>query len=283
MIYFPFFGALALGAGIVLEKIILRKRKIGIEQYQVAGFLAIILVMLPFVYFFWSVSSEALKLKNAIIFLFVILFSLFANFFTFYSVKWAKISNIEPAKMLEPIFTIFLAVIFSFVFGEALYERNTRIIAPALIAGGALVFSHVKKHHLQFSKYFLSAIAGSFFFALELVTSRLILGFYSPVSFYFLRCAAIFLVGFAVFRPDIGKLDKKVKMEILLVGAVWVIYRIIVYYGYLNFGVVFTTLLIMLAPIFVYLLAWKFLHEKINWKNIVASIIIVGCVIYAVS
>jgi len=40
--------------------------------------------------------------------------------------------------------------------------------------------------------------------------------------------------------------------------------------------------MIMLGPIFVYLFAWKFLKEKINWKNIVTAFVIIGCVLYAI-
>jgi drug/metabolite transporter (DMT)-like permease len=128
----------------------------------------------------------------------------------------------------------------------------------------------------------VAAIFASFFFALELVTSRLILGFYSAMSFYFIRCLFIFLISLAIFRPKLKGLNKRAKWEIFIVAAIWVIYRMIVYYGYVNLGVIFTTLMIMIAPIFVYLFAWKFLKEKPDWKNIAAAIIIIGCVLYAI-
>jgi len=282
MYYIPFLGALALGAGTILEKIVLRKRKIDIKLYQTASFLAITLTILPFIYFFWRLDSLAWEMKNIFIFALVILFSLAANMFTFYSMKWEKISNIEPAKILEPLFVILLAIIFSYIFGQTLFEKNPKIIISALIAGLALVLSHIRKHHLKFNKYFLAAIAGSFFFALELVVSRLILNFYSPIAFYFLRCLAIFLISLIIFRSKFSNLNSRVKWEILITGAIWSLYRIIVYYGYINIGVIFTTLMVMLGPVFIYLFAWKFLKEKLDWRNITAAIIIVGSVLYAV-
>jgi len=60
----------------------------------------------------------------------------------------------------------------------------------------------------------------------------------------------------------------------------WVVYRVFVYYGFLKIGIISTILMIMLGPIFVYFLAWKFLKEKISWKNIIASFIIVASVVY---
>lgn len=279
MIYIPIIGALALATGTIIQKIVLRKRKVEIKTYLSSEFLAIVLAMLPFIYFFWKLDAQALEFKNIFIFSLMILFSIIANMFLFYSMKWEKVSKLEPARILEPLLVILLAILFSF-FAEELYDRNLKVIIPSLIAGAALVFSHIKRHHLKFNKYILAAMLASFFFALELVISRLILDYYSPVSFYFLRCLSIFLITFILFRPKFNTLNKKVRFEILLIGFVWAIYRVIVYYGYLNLGVIFTTLIIMLGPIFIYIFAWKFLKEKISWRNIVAALVIIGCVLY---
>lgn len=280
MIYIPILGALALAIGTIIQKKILRKRNIDIKLYQVLEFSAIILAILPFIYFFWKMDAQALELKNILIFSLVILFSIIANLFTFYSMKWEKVSNLEPAKVLEPLFVVLLAILFSF-FSAELYDKNLKIIIPALIAGVALIFSHIKKDHLDFNKYFIAAILGSFFFALELVISRLVLNFYSPITFYFLRCSFILLISFILFKPNLKKVEPEVRGKVLVVGFVWVVYRIAIYFGYLKYGVIFTTLMIMLGPIFIYIFAWKFLKEKLNWRNITAAFIIIGCVLYA--
>ncbi len=282
MIYIPILGALGLAVGTILEKIVLMKKNMNIKLYHTVIFFAIILAMLPFIYFFWKLDSQALELKNILIFSLVIISSLIANIFVFYSLKWEKITKLEPARILEPMFVILLAIIFSFFVGEALYERNLKIIIPALIASVAIIFPHIKKHHLKINKYIIAAILGSFFFATELIISRLILNFYSPITFYFLRCSAIFLISLAIFRPKFKSLDKKTIWIILITGAIWAVYRIVIYWGYLNYGVIFTTLMIMLGPIFIYILAWKFLKEKLNWKNILSALIIIASVVYAI-
>jgi len=282
MYYIPVLGALALATGTILQRAVLKRKKIGIKLYQSAEFLSIVIAMLPFIYFFWRIDPQAIEFKNIFIFGLVILFSIVANLFTFYSMKWEKVTNLEPAKILEPLFVIILAIFFSFFIDSHLYERNLKVIIPALIAGAALIFSHIEKHHLRFNRYFIAAILGSFFFALELIISRLILDFYSPITFYFLRCASILVISLILFRPKLKSIDKKPRIMIFILGIIWAVYRIIIYWGYTNLGVIFTTLIIMLGPIFIYLLAWKFLKEKINWRNIVASIIIIACIIYAV-
>ena len=280
MVYFSILGAIALAGGTIFQKLILRKRKVDTKLYLNAEFLAIVIAMLPVIYFFWNVGAAALELKNIFIFALVIIFSIIANLLLYYSMKWEKVTNLEPAKVLEPLFVILLAILFSF-FISNVYEKNLNVIIPALLSAGALIFSHVKRHHFEFNKYFIAAILGSFFFALELVLSKLILEHYSPVSFYFVRCFSILIFAVIIFRPDFKKLNSKVRKELVLVGIFWVVYRVAMYYGYLNYGVVSTTLVMMLGPVFIYLFAWKFLKEKLNWRNIVAAFVIVGSVAYA--
>jgi len=69
---------------------------------------------------------------------------------------------------------------------------------------------------------------------------------------------------------------------IFIISIVWVVYRVIMYYGYQTIGIVFTTMLLILAPIVIYIFAAIFLKEKIKLRQIIASIIIVACVVSAI-
>lgn len=281
MIYLPVLGALALASAIIFQKMVLVRKRVDIKLYHILEFFSILLAMLPFIYFFWRLDTEAFLPKNIFILFLVIIFSILANLFTFYSMKWEKISNIEPAKVLEPLFVIILAIFFSYIVKGDMFDRNLNVIIPAFIAGFALIFSHIEKHHLSFNKYFIAAILGSFFFALELVISRLILDYYSPITFYFARCTAVLALSLIIFRPKLIKLQTKVKFQVIAIGILLVLMRIIVYYGYVNLGVIFTTLMIMLSPVFIYLFAFIFLKEKLKIKNIISAAVIVLSVLYA--
>ena len=279
MITIPILGALALGAGTILDKFNLRNKKIGIKLYQVASFLALVLVMLPLIYFFWKLDAGAFELKNILIFVGIIISATIANLFIYYSERGAKITSIEPAIIVETFFVILITIFFGF-FIKGFSETSGKIIIPTLIALAALIFPYLKKEHLKLNKYFIAALAGSFFFALELVLSKFILDFYSPLTFYFLRCLFILVISWIIFMPNFKKLDKKSGILILITGAIYVGYRVATYYGYLHYGIILTTLITMLAPIVVYILANKFLKEKLSWKNILSSAIILGCVAY---
>lgn len=272
-----------MAGGTIFEKIILKNKNVNIKFYQTISFLFISLAIIPLVYFFWKMTPEASETKNITIFILVIITSVAANFLFLYSLKKEKVSNLEPARMLEPLFTILLAIIFGLIFTNGLYDTNSKIMIPGLIAALTLVFSHVRKDHIKFNKYFIAAIFSSLFFALELVISRLILDYYSPFTFYFLRCLCVFIISFALFQPKFSifeKIDRKTKWIIFATALIWIIYRAIIYYGYIYYGVIFTTLMVMLGPIFVYLFAHLFLKEKIGWRNIISAAIILGCVLY---
>jgi drug/metabolite transporter (DMT)-like permease len=276
MIQLPIIGSLLEAAGMILEKKTLKQKKMNYKNYTVFEFLAIVVVMIPILLFTWRVSGEALLLKNVLIFAFVVTAAIFANLLIFYSLKRENISEFEPVWLTLPLFTILLAFIFYPV------ERNWAVVALALVASISLVAAHIKRHHFYFNKYLIAALAGSFLFAVELVASRPILDYYSPFSFYFLRCLFIFIVVALIFRPSFKVVDKKTGWMIAAVGLIWAFYRAIIYYGYIHLGIIFTTTLFILSAVFIMIFAIIFLKEKPTLRQIISAVIIVICVVLAV-
>jgi len=282
MFYIPIIGAVLEGAGNIIDKKIVITHKIDYKNCTVYGFLALVLVMLPLIFFFWEIKPEAYSIRNLLIFIAVVLFSILANLLAFFSLKRKNLTELEPIRLMQPLFVVLLAFILSFFFAAYYTERKYSILILALIASIALIASHVRKHHLVLNKYIIAAVLGSFFFAVELVISKAILPYYSSLTFYFLRCLLIFLITAFIFHPKISSIKNKTKLLMLLSGVIWVAYRWILYYGYLTLGVVFTTILFILSPIFIFLFARIFLKEKILLRQIIASAIIIACVIAAI-
>ncbi|MBS3079751.1 DMT family transporter [Candidatus Pacearchaeota archaeon] len=276
MFYIPIIGAILEASGMTIEKIMLKTKSLNYKNYTVFGFLAIVLVMLPFVFFFWRIDPEAYSLKSLIILLIVIASAIAANLLTYYALKRESLSVIEPIRLMQPLLTIILAVIL-----YSSERTNPLIILLAIIASITLICSHIKKSHLVYDKYILAALGGSLFFAIELVISKSILPYYNSFTFYFIRCLIIFLVTLVIFKPE-DKFNKKIKLTMLLTGTIWIIYRIILYYGYESYGIVFTTILFILTPIFVYIFAALFLKEKLTLRQIISSIVILACVVAAI-
>ena len=277
MIQLPLVGAFLEAAGVILEKRILKSRLVDYKNYTVYSFLAIVVLMLPALYFFWDVEGAALEQKNVLIFVFVILSSVLANLFIFYSLKREKVVEFEPLWLMQPFFVVVLA----FILFES--ERDVYAAGLALVAGLSLIVSHIKRHHLQFDRYTVTALLGSFFFAVELVVSRFILEYYSSFSFYFIRCFFIFAVTLAVFRPSFNSIKtSKMTLMILATSLIWVLYRVIVYYGYLNLGIIFTTTIFMFSPVLMFLFAVIFLNEKPTLRQAISTFLIFICVVLAV-
>ncbi|MDO8516909.1 MAG: DMT family transporter [Nanoarchaeota archaeon] len=276
MIYLPVIGALLEATGTIFEKRLLMKKFLNYKNYNVLSFFAIAAVMLPFLYFFWKITPEAFLLKNILIFSVVIIASIIANLTLFYAYKWEKISELEPIRLTQPLFTVFLAVI---IYSS---ERNFSLIALAIIASIALVATHIKKHHLVCNKYIISALISSLFFAIELVASKAILDYYSSFTFYFLRCLFIFIVSLLIFMPSLKGINKKTYSYIFGVAIIWIFYRIILYWGYGAYGIVFTTILFILSPVFILAFAKIFLKEKLTLRQIIATSIMVLCVVAAI-
>jgi len=278
MIYLPVIGALLEATGTIIEKRLLKFKSFNYKNYTVYSFLTIVVAMVPFIYFFWDIKPEAFLLKNLLIFLFIILSAALANILVYYSYKREDLCELEPVRLMQPLFTIVLAFI--------LYtsERNISLVVLALIASLALVITHIKKNHFVYNKYIIAALAGSLFFAVELVASKAILEYYSSFTFYFLRCLFILIIVLAIFRPDFKAIDKhkKLGLFILVSGLVWVFYRVILYWGYEVYGIVFTTILFILTPVFILSFAKIFLKEKLTFRQIISTIIMVICVIAAI-
>lgn len=281
MSYIPIFGAFLDAIGTFLNKKIAVRKGVGHREFLVYGFLAIVIVCLPFIYFSWHVDPLAKRNINVAILALVILFSFFANYFSFFALKHKNLSKLESIRLTLPLLTILFAFLFSFFFDYYNNERNYYILFFAFVASITLVISNIRKEHFYLDKYSISALVGSFLFALELVISKFILPFYDPLSFYFIRCILIFLMSFLVFRNKLSKVDNKSIFLFILAGIFWVGYRVLLYYGYGIFGIVFTTTVFILSPVIVYILSAVFLKEKITKRQIFSSVIIVLCILGA--
>lgn len=276
MYYLPIIGSFLEATGTTIEKVLMKKRNLNYKNYTVFGFLSIVLIMLTFVFFVWKVDNNAYLPINIILFVFVIAAALGANLLSYFALKRESLGILEPIRLMQPLLTIFLAIIF---FPSE--RTNPAVIILAFIASITLVLSHIKKHHLVYDRYIIAAVLGSFLFAVELVLSKPLLQYYNPFTFYFLRCLFVFLITLAIFKPK-DNFDLKTNLTILFTAGIWIAYRIMLYYGYDLYGIVFTTIVFILTPIFIYFYARIFLKEKLTWRNIIATIIIIACVVFAI-
>jgi drug/metabolite transporter (DMT)-like permease len=282
MFQIPLLGAFLDAAGTIMYKKLANRHKIGYKDFMVYGFLSIVLVSLPLLYFFWRIDPLAGRNMNIAILFLVVVISIFANYFSFYAFKHRDLSKIQSIRLTAPLFTILLAFLLSFFFEAYANERNYYILLFAFIASLSLFFSNIKKHHLKFDKYSWAMLFGSFLFAVELTISKPILEFYHPITFYFIRSLFILVISYALFRGSLSNLKPAGKGLFLASAVFWVAYRGILYYAYGIFGIVFTTTVFILSPVLIYICSFIFLKEKVTKAQVISSMVIVACVLGAV-
>lgn len=282
MFYIPILGAFLDAAGTIFYKKLANRHRVTYKDFMVYSFLSIVLISLPLLYFFWRIDPLAGRNVNMAILFLVVVFSIFANYFSFYAFKHRDLSKIQSIRLTLPLFTILLAFLLSFFFDAYSNERNYYVLLFAFVASLTLFFSNIKKEHFYFDKYSWAMLLGSFLFAVELTLSKPLVLYYHPITFYFIRSLFIFVIAFALFRDDLSRIRPVGKGLFLLSALFWVGYRGILYYAYGIFGVVFTTTVFILSPVMIYFASWMFLKEKVTKRQIISSVVIVACVVGAV-
>ena len=97
-----FTGSLSEASATILEKKVLRKKKVSYIEYNTFGFLSIIILFIPLIpllYHFFpqnfpvTINQEAFTPLNLLIFFGVMVSALIANLLTYYAMKWEKITD----------------------------------------------------------------------------------------------------------------------------------------------------------------------------------------------
>ncbi len=276
MFLFPFISALADAGAVIVDKIILGRRRMALHVFIPTLFLLLFLmtaILAPFL----GLVETRLALKPQYIFLFIlmIILAITWNVFYYQSIQKEKLYEHELIIMLAPAATIILA---SLLFPQN--ELDKRIFVPAVIAAGALFVSRLEKNHLAFDKYSLNLFLAVLLMSLEIMIINELLAIYSPVSLYALRTGFVFLFFIAYYRPRLTAISKGNLAWTALSALLGVIYMILRFYGYRNLGVVHTTLILIISPFLVYVCSSFIFNEKIKWKTVITGLIILICIAY---
>ena len=129
-------------------------------------------------------------------------------------------------------------------------------------------------------------------YPIEAILIKNLLYLYSPLSMYLFRTLGVFIVlsiWFLLIAPRVAG-DKHVNFSkwklknyalTLLISGIAVAQMVLIYYGYRNVGVIFTTLILTLAPILTYLGCAVILKERPKKRILAAALVILACIIYA--
>lgn len=263
--------------GVTLDKVVLSYRKIPVKDFVPIVFLFLCLFTIPALFFKGSINwQELLTLKYIVLYLAMIIVAILWNVLYYHGVRSEKVQEFELILMLNPLIVILLA---AFFFPS---ERNLQIIMAGVVASFALIFAHLKREHLVFSKTALWLIVCVVLMSVETIMHRVLLNFISPASLYFSRTLLLLLFFTLFYRPNISGLNRASIGLIALNGLLGATQFVARFYGYRDAGVIITTLILTLAPILVYLAAYFYFKEAIKKRMIFAGLIILISIAWAV-
>lgn len=272
---FPFIATITQAGGIILDKIILTRRRIAFHVYVPLTFLFLFLVTAICYPFLGTISPEFFELKNLILFLIMLIAAIIWNIFFYKGIESEKVQEFELILMFQPLLTIFLASIF------LKGENSIHTEIAAFIASIALIISQIKKHHLELSRGASNMIIAVIFMSIELIVIRLLLDVMSPVALYAIRTGIIAILFFLYYKPRIFQVAKMNHLLIFINAIIASIQMITKFYGFETLGVVYTSMILIMAPLLIYLGSIYFLHEKLKLRTVISAIVILGCIVYA--
>ena len=272
---FPLIAAISQAAGIIVDKIVLTRRRVEVHVFIPALFMFLMLLTALLVPSLGKVSPEFVSLKYIGIFFAMLFTAVIWNVFYYRGIQKEKVQELELIMMFQPLFTIFLAAV--------LIEQNinAHIFIASIIAAVALIAAHLRKMHFQFTEYTSGLILAVVFMSVEIILQKILLEVFSPVALYFTRTLMLFLFFYFYYRPRMEKISSANTWLILTSSALGVVQMVTKFYGFESYGVIYTSLVLILAPVLVYLLSKVTLHEKLKARTVICAVVILGCIVYA--
>ncbi|MEI6498626.1 MAG: DMT family transporter [bacterium] len=262
--------------GVLSDKVILCKYRTPIKLFVPTVFFFLALITAVFLPQWGGFDIKILTDYRAILlFLGMIGAAIGWNLFYYKGLLKEDLHEFELIMLLTPLTTIILAEIFIPA------ERSWGVLIAGLAASIAFIASRVKKHHLRLSVAARGTMAAMFFMAIESIFIKYLLDYIPPVTLYFVRTLFIFIIFAIVYHPKISKFNRDAFALTIISAMFGVVQMVLKFYGFQSLGVIETTMVLLLGPIFVYLFSFIFFKERQNFvKDAITASIIVSCVLY---
>lgn len=269
---FGLLASLAGGLGDNLNRFLLHKRRITLFQFLTVSFTLFALLLAPSVLFLGDLSALVLTPLHISLVVVLALFTLAYSTFRNIGLQHLRIDIVEPLFLSSWIFTVLLGFVF---FSD---ERNVVNLVLALIASAAIIFLNIKKTKFTFNRYTLLVLLSALLWALQAVVSKFLLESYDPVLLAFLRASlvAAMLLAFVRVRFTSYRHNLKYYIPLAIVDTAAIVF---IFWSYQTIGIVKTTIVLSLYPLISEWIASIYLHERLRRKNMLATAVVVACII----
>lgn len=259
-----------------IDKTLLSKFRIDEKKLLAIGFSFIAFIALIVSLVFGKIDIEFFSNGSNILLLGVVVIIGFAwNYLYLQGLKSESLHEFELIILLSPLITIVFAQVF------LASERNATVFLAGIIASLALLISRIRRHHLKLSESNIKTLIAVLLIATESILLRFLIDQANPFAIYLYRTLLIALLTYIIFRPKINKLPVKVVPIVFLSAGIGASVALIKLFGFLKFGVMETTLILMLGPILMYLISFCYFKERRYFKrDAMAAFVVLCCVIY---
>lgn len=269
-------ATLAQTLGITVDKIGLSKKRIPIKVFIPVLFFFLALFTLPLICWLGGIDwNQLFTPKYLFLYIVMIILAFGWNILYYVGIKAEQVQEFELILMLNPLLVILLATMF---FKE---ERDLQVLLASFIAAMALIFAHVRREHLQFSKGAIYLLGCVVIMSIETIFHRFLLEIFSPASLYFSRTLILFIIFVLFYHPKVSRIKSKAIFLVAATSLLGVIQFVARFYGYRDFGVIITTLMLTIAPILVYFVAYTYFKERVRKRMIISGLIILAAIIWA--
>lgn len=261
--------------GVVLNKIILSKNKVPVNRYIPILFVWLSIITAIFLpRWGWINWEEFLTTKYIVLFVLMIVVACFHNVYYYRGIQKEDIHEFELIMLLSPLVTIVLAEIF------LPSERDISVFIAGIVASVALIATRFRHHHLKIGKTAWLTIMAMVLISFEAILIKEVLYVISPVSLYFIRTAIIAVIFLTLYRPNIAKISKEVYAMMIITAVFGVVQMVLKLYGFVNIGVVGTTMILILGPLMVFVFSFFYFKEKLYKRDIVAAVVVVAMILW---
>lgn len=271
---FAFLTAIMNSLENILDRLILRSKKVSFRHYLAISLTVIFLLCALAWPFAGRLDTAFFTSQYLWLFAGVIFVAFFYNIFFFYAISKEELCDVEPFVLLDRPLTVIMAALF---FPS---ERSFWPLVLTLVAASALVLSRIDFKNLKVKVKKTTWMLAAFVILISLESQmiKVLLTVASPVSLYCLRTGVLALLFWVILRPNMKKVTKTETRNISLNGAITFVEFTARFYAIAYLGIVKSTLVLLLSPVITLTFSRFFMKEHFTAKKVIADIIIIVCV-----
>ncbi len=261
-----------------INKHLLSREKMNINSFSAWLFIFLFLVTaITLPWLGWVDTEKIFSQYYVFLFLVMIFLASVWNYFFYNCLEKDSLADFQVIAIIQPLLTITLSMI---VFSE---ERSDKVIIATLIAGAALIISHLKRWKIENFAVTIPLFFAILLSSIESLYHKELLDAFSPAALYFARTGVVAIIFISTGLNQMFKVSKSNLYQTLIIAIFAVATVVLSFYGYQTIGIARTSMIMLLYPIGATILSVYLLKERIKRRKVIALVVITACIVYAFS